>query len=212
VRRALQRVSRSRPLARALLGIDFPAIRDGERYFDLTTPVLIRTVARDLTPASRVLDMGTGLFAAIGLALWRRVGCSVVCSDVDERIVARALQAVALNHAPLEVVQSDLFERAPGPFDAVTFNPPYVPREQLLGNETFASQSDGGPGGTAVLERFLDAFAEHGGGAVAYVGLGATHVPRSRVTPLVAARPALELRDIRGSRLPPVDVYVLARR
>ena len=77
-----------------LLRIDVPPIDADRRYFDLTTPVLVRLVAPRVTASTRLLDMGTGAFAAIGLALWRRTGCQVVASD---EATPQGLRAIAVN-------------------------------------------------------------------------------------------------------------------
>jgi release factor glutamine methyltransferase len=169
--------------------VDLPSVLPGERYFDLTTPLLARELRARATPATRLLDMGTGPFAILGLSTWRASGCSVVCSDVDEAIVARARETVALNRAPLAVVRSRLFDAVDGPFDLVAFNAPYVPTADVRASERFPVQSDGGPTGTEVVGGFLDAFAAAGGDAVALLGIGGLHVDVSRVKGLVAARP-----------------------
>lgn len=210
VRRALFWVSRSRVLARALFGIEFEGAAPGERYFDLTTPVLVRTVARVVPRGSRVLDMGTGLFAAIGLALWKR-GYEVTCSDVDPMIVTRAKEAIPRNRARLQVIQSDLFASVEGEFDVVTFNPPYIPSSQLLGGEAFSGQSDGGVSGLDVFERFLLAFPASKV-PTAFVGVSAWHLGREKVLAVIGRHERIVVTRIHSSRLPPVDVYELGRR
>ena len=99
LRRAAGRVSQSRALARWLFGVEFPRAEAGARYFDLTTPVLVSVVAPRLRPGTRLLDMGTGAFATIGLALWRRTGCDVVSTDVRGELVRQARANVEANRA-----------------------------------------------------------------------------------------------------------------
>lgn len=212
VRRLLRQAARSRALARTLFGIDFPAHAPGERYFDLTTAALVRSAAARLAPGRRLLDMGTGLFATVGLATWKRTGCALVCSDRDPRIVERARVAVALNGAPAEVVCADLFDGLPGPFDVVAFNPPYVPTERLQSGERFRGQSDGGGDGSDVLARFLQGFAADGRGHVALLGTNDLFVPRPRMEALVAAVPGLALERVERAPLLPARVYVVIRR
>jgi len=209
LRRASGRVSRSRALARRLFGIDFPPRDDsGARYFDLTTPVLVSLVAPRLRPGTRLLDMGTGAFATIGLALWRRTGCDVVATDVGPELVRKAQANVDANHAPIRVVEARFYDGVEGEFDCVTFNAPYVPSSFLSRSDP---QSDGGPEGTIIIEGFLDGFAAKGGRATAYLGVNRLFVPREKVELLVGRRAGLGLIDVRRRWPWPVDVYVLTR-
>jgi methylase of polypeptide subunit release factors len=206
VRRAGGRLRGSRALARWFFGVDFPPSA-GQGYFDMTTPALVRVVGPRLGRDSRVLDMGTGPFAVIGLALWRRCGCHVVSTDVDPDIVRRARENVAANHAPIRVVEARYFEGIDEEFDCVTFNVPYVPTARLARPGDF--RSDGGPEGTSVIEGFLDALAARGRVATAYLGVNASFVPRRKVLPLVERREELRLREVVRSLVIPVDVYVV---
>ena len=197
--RSWRPVSRSRPLARRLFGVEFPELGAGDQYFDVTTPLLVRAAARRLGPGRRLLDMGTGAFAVIGLALWRRTGCQVVSTDIHPRILEQAQACVALNGAPIRVVQSRFFDALDEAFDVVTFNPPYVPSD-LARDPTYARpfdfQSNGGPEGASVIEEFYDAFATKGGRATAYVGMNELFVRGARVLDLLRARRSLVLQRI----------------
>ena len=209
LRRLAAAASTSRTLAPSPFLVDFPPLEPGERYFDLTTPMLVSTGVRRLGPGRRLLDMGTGAFATIGLALWRRTGCDVVSTDVTPELVRRARANVEANGAPIRVVQARFFEGLEGGFDLVTFNPPYVPSAMLSGPDV---QSDGGPEGTTVIEGFLDALAERGGQATALLGVNRLLVSRERVARLLEQRPGLGLTERLGHWSWPVDVYVLRRR
>lgn len=209
VRHVSGRVCQSRVLATRLFGVEFPREDAGARYFDVTTPVLVSVVAPGLRPGMRLLDMGTGAFATIGLALWRRTGCHVLSTDVQPDLVRKAQANVAANRAPIRVVEARFFDGVDGEFDCVTFNVPYVPSSLVYGPDL---QSDGGPEGTSVLEGFLDAFADRGGRATAYLGVNHVFVRREKIVPLVDRRPRLALEEVRRRWPWPVDVYVLARR
>lgn len=240
LRRGARRVASSPRLARALLGIEVPPIGPGRRYFDVTTIVLIRAVAPRVDRSSRVLDMGTGAFAAIGLALRKRTGCTVVSSDVDADLVKQARANVALNEAPIEVVQARFFDgvfnqpavgrdgrastlsvedgeglaAAAHGFDCVTFNAPYVPTGRVGadgGVGRYAAQSDGGALGTEIIEGFLEAFESEARVRRAYLGVNTTMVPRRASEASIAARAGLRLREIVSPSLLPVDIYVIDR-
>jgi hypothetical protein len=207
-------VSRSRPLARRLFGVDFPALGSGDQYFDVTTPLLVRAAARRLGEGRRLLDMGTGAFAVIGLALWRRTGCQVVSTDIHPRILEQARANVALNAAPIRVVRSRFFDELDEEFDVVTFNPPYVP-SALASDPTYARpfdfQSDGGPEGVSVIEGFYEAFAARGGQAVACLAVNELFVSGEKARRLLAARPGLVLEGIDRIDGLPFCVFELRR-
>ncbi len=211
IRPAVRALARSRTVARLVFGIDFPPLVGGERYFDLTTPAIVRLLSSRATPRDRVLDMGTGLFATIGLTLWRRLGCAVVSSDVDPAIVERAREAVRLNRAPVTVVQSRFLDGVDGPFDWVTFNPPYVPTHLVDKTEPFPGQSDGGPRGLDVFEGFLRSFDARGAAATALVGMNGRLVPQTLVREMLRAWPQLRLVDVLHVAPLPAEVYVLRR-
>ncbi len=210
VRRAAKGLSRSRPLARWMFGIDFPPCPEGARYFDITTPVLVRAARAYLDRSSRLLDMGTGAFASIGVCLWRRTGCEVVSTDIHPDIVRQARENVARNSAPNQVIEARFFEGVEGDFDCITFNIPYVPTRLLSAAGDF--QSDGGPEGTSVIEAFLDAFVVRGGRARALLGVNRIFVPPQRFLPLVAARPDLVVERTIRPPVWPAAVYVIRRR
>ncbi len=205
--------SRSRLLARRLFRVDFPELGAGDQYFDVTTPLLVRAAARRLDGGRRLLDMGTGAFAVIGLAVWRRTGCQVVSTDIHPRILEQARANVSLNQAPIRVLHSRFFDALEEEFDVVTFNPPYVP-SRLAGEPTyarpFAFQSDGGPEGTSVIEDFCDAFAARGGHAVACLGMNELFVSGAKVRQLLAARKGLVLESV--DRFDGLPFYVLEFR
>lgn len=210
-----QRVFHSRRAAEALFGIRFVPVDRGYYYFDATTYVLARHLRRAVRPEQRVLDMGTGTAAALGLYLWKHVGCRVVSADVNPEMVRRSRESVRANGAPIQVVESDLFSGVAEPFDVVTFNPPYVPTAVGEGRsftEATRSQWDGGPAGTAVIERFLAAFAALPHPADAYVGVNGRHVAEPLMRRCIEAHPGLELRGIHRHWALPIVIYLVGNR
>jgi methylase of polypeptide subunit release factors len=207
--------TRSRLLARALFGVDFRPLQEDETYFDVTTPVLVREAARRLTRSSRVLDLGTGTVAVIGLALWRRLGCEVTSADVNPESVALARANVDRNRAPIRVLESTFFDAVEDSFDAVVFNPPYVPTEagRRRGlSARFRRQWDGGPDGLAVIDGFLAALEADGRDPLVLMGVNHAHTPRGHVTALIDTHADVRTEEVYRHPLLPVDVYVLRKR
>ncbi len=206
-------LARSRWVGRLLFGFDLPALRPGDRYFDVTT-LALRRAARRIPPGARVLDLGTGSAALLALDLWRR-GCRVEAVEIDAGVAGEAEASIRRQGAHRPLRRADLLEGAPDDLEFVLFNPPYVPTATGEGRglpAAFRSQWDGGPDGTRVISAFLDALAAHPGDPTALLGVNGRHVPRERVEALVAERPALVLRETRGEPLLGVWVFVLGRR
>jgi len=76
----------------------------------------------------RVLELGTGS-GAIAIALAReRPGLAIVATDVSEAALALARRNARDHGAEIDFVLSDWFDAlAPGQFDLIVSNPPYVP-------------------------------------------------------------------------------------
>ena len=185
-----------------------------ESYFDVTTPVLVNVALACLPRGARVVDMGTGPFATVGLALWRHHGCEVISVDVNEDSVRLARQNVAVNRAPVEVVASRFFDAVADDFDAVVFNPPYVPSAvgDARGLTTrFRAQWDGGSDGTEVIRDFIVAVASDARRPLAIMGVNRSHVPSARLRPLLHAA-LVDVVATRSHPVLPVDVYVFRGR
>lgn len=199
-------------VARALFGIRFaPALSEHDYYFDITTVVLFQFLAKRLDRRSRLLDMGTGAAAVLGLSLWRRVGCQVISSDINPVLVTSARRNVAHNRAPIEVVQSRFFNAVPDRFDVVSFNPPYVPtssgEERVL--QERRSQWDGGADGTDVIAGYLEAVAALGRPVTSHLGMNRQHVDGRKMSRVLTGR-KVRLTEVFPHPLLPVDVYTIA--
>ena len=204
-------LTRSPLAARLLFGGSYGAPAAGAHHFDVTSLGLLREARRTVRRGARVLDMGTGSAALLGLWCWRRRGCRVVCTDRDPAIAREARAAVERNGAPLPVVCCALFDGVRGPFDVVLFNPPYVPTavgEERALPARYRSQWDGGPEGTSTIEAFVRGFAAAAGDATGLLGVNRRHAPRARVTPLLGDL----AYEVRAHPVLPVDVYVLRNR
>jgi methylase of polypeptide subunit release factors len=211
----LARVTASPFWTRRCFGVRLLPLSPGEHAFDVTSLALPRLLRRAIAPGARVLDLGTGSAAILGLWLWKRLGCRVTATEIDPAIAERARAHVRHNGAPIEVLEGRFFEPVRGAFDAVVFNPPYW--RQARGERQglpvhLRTQWDGGQDGTETLCGFLAAFARDGGAATAYVGLNRLHVPRARALARIAAEEQLELRSSWKHPWLPVDAYVLVRK
>lgn len=146
----------------------------------------------------RALDVGTG--TGVLAAVLARAGARVVATDVEARAVACAQENVArLGVAgSVEVVLADLF--APGPFDLVVSNPPWLPADAASPLERAVYD----PGGR-FLEALVAGLPDHlapGGEAWLVLSDLAERLglrPAGHVEGL-AARAGLAVRDVREAR------------
>jgi release factor glutamine methyltransferase len=135
------------------MGLELETHPDVYRPAEDTALLLKALAALDVGPGDLACDVGTGTGAA-GLAMARR-GARVIGVDVNPRAVRLARANAARNAiAGFEAVQGSLLAGLKGPFDLVTFNPPYLPVEGEMPGD-LAKAWEGGPGGIAWARLFL---------------------------------------------------------
>ncbi|MEK6902631.1 MAG: HemK2/MTQ2 family protein methyltransferase, partial [archaeon] len=105
----------------------------------------------------KCLDMGSGSGIQT-IALLNNGAASVTCVDVNIHALAATKKIVehVFRDATVRYVESNLFEKVDREerFDVITFNPPYVPSEEIKWMET-----DGGKKGRETIDRFLEQFS-----------------------------------------------------
>ena len=212
---AARRAYRQKPLAEALFGVRLGPIGSDDYYFDLTSFALLRRALKVVDADTRVVDLGAGAHAIVGLALWRRRGCPVISVEIDPALTALARESVARNDAAISVCCGSFFQCVEEPFDLVVFNPPYIPTESGLGeglSETRRSQWDGGASGAEVIESFLDAALTLPHPFRVLMGVNRMHVSEERVVGEILARPTLDLIGCHQMPIIPAVIYDFARR
>lgn len=123
--------------------------------------LLLASGARKLR--GEVLEIGCGSGIASLFCARASGSNSVLGVDINPDAVACAAANASLNKIPnASFRRSDLFSEVTGRYDAILFNPPYLPTpesERMDGalNDAF----DGGPDGRRVLDRFLGHFDSH---------------------------------------------------
>ncbi|MFQ5985751.1 MAG: HemK2/MTQ2 family protein methyltransferase [Thermoplasmata archaeon] len=106
--------------------------------------------ALDLAGASSFLEIGTGT-GLIALHAARRI--RTVATDINPFAVSLARANALRNDLALDVVRADLLNGLNGTFDAIAFNPPYLPLKPR--GEWLDRAWSGGRGGDEVVLRFL---------------------------------------------------------
>lgn len=170
--------------------------------------LLAGTLARELPPDARVLDVFTGS-GVLAVAAGRAGALAVTAVDVSRRAVACARLNGRLNGVRVEALRGDAFAPVAGrSFDVIVGNPPYVPG--YSGAARGAARAwEGGADGRMLLDRLCAGAASHlrpGGllllvqssvsgldatlAALTKTGLDARVIERRRgpLGPLVAAR------------------------
>lgn len=112
----------------------------------------------EVAPGQRLLDMGTG--SGIVALHAAKIGSSVTAVDINPNAVQCARSNALRNDLKMDVVEGDLFEKVPGLFDVIVFNPPYLPDDD--GPPSWMEKAwAGGADGTDVIVRFLDQAWRH---------------------------------------------------
>lgn len=108
----------------------------------------------------RVLDVGTGCGLQAVVASSR--ASEVLGTDISPLAVANAAENAALNKARnCRFAQGDLFSNVSGQFDAIIFNPPYLPSAEEDATAGIIDKAwNGGSDGRAVIGRFLQEFPD----------------------------------------------------
>jgi len=125
---------------------------DAEVYAAAEDSALLAGVAVDYVgPDQRVLDVGTGS-GYVARRIADETEADVVGCDLNPLACRRAREA------GVEVVRCDLVEPfREGAFDAVVFNPPYLPTDpEAQWDDWLETALSGGETGREVIERFLD--------------------------------------------------------
>lgn len=109
--------------------------------------------AAEVQPGEEILEVGTGTgIVALHCA---RAGARVTATDINPAALGCAEANAERNRLQLKVLQSDLFSAVEGRFDAILFNPPYLPSDSQSSTSWLEKAWDGGPEGIAVVSRFL---------------------------------------------------------
>ena len=126
-------------------GIDFDVYRPAEDSALLAGAVVEHVAASDL-----VLDVGTGS-GYVARRIQDETGARVVGADVNPHACSSAREA------GMEAVRADLVTPfREGSFDAVVFNPPYLPVDpDAEWGGWFETALSGGETGREVIERFV---------------------------------------------------------
>ena len=117
---------------------------------------LLADVACDrLEAGALVLEVGTGS-GYVAARLAAETGARVVASDVNPHACGQARERGA--DAGVEVVRADLVSPfADGAFDAVVFNPPYLPTDADAEWDDWMERAlSGGESGREVIDPFLE--------------------------------------------------------
>ncbi|HIH19018.1 TPA: methyltransferase [Candidatus Micrarchaeota archaeon] len=128
---------------------------DASVYEPAEDSFLLATYASSLE--GRILDIGTGTGIAALSAAYAERRNDVIGVDTNPAAIECAKKNAKLNNlGNVEFLVSDLFAGVSGKFDAILFNPPYLPtsREERLKNAKENAAYDGGLSGLEVFFRF----------------------------------------------------------
>lgn len=99
----------------------------------------------------KALDMGTG--SGVIAVKMAEKGASVTTADINPEALKEAERKAEEVGVEIGTVKSDLFEDIEGTYDLITFNPPYLPGEEGVGDEEIWR---GGETGVEIIRFFLE--------------------------------------------------------
>lgn len=147
------------------------------------TETLIEAALRNLQPAARILDLGTGSGAIIVTLLAEAPQATGVAADLSPAALSVArCNAQRLSVLPrLELVESDWFSAIAGEFDMIVSNPPYIHSAGIAGlapevrNFDPHAALDGGTDGLDAFRAIAESasgFLLPGGHVLVEIGMG----------------------------------------
>ena len=109
--------------------------------------------------AGEVLEVGCG--SGLVSLSWAKNN-NVTAVDINPEAVKCTRQNARKNKLKITAFESNLFSKVIGKFDAILFNPPYLPtsEEEILDGEINRAY-DGGPDGRKILDHFLAEFSKY---------------------------------------------------
>lgn len=131
-------------------------VEEAEEVYPPSEDTYLLLAALEAPADGSFLEVGTG---AGLVALHAARTSRVVATDVNPQAVRLCRRNALRNGLALDVVRTDLFAGLRGPFDAIAFNPPYLPRAPQDG--WLDRAWSGGADGNQVILRFLDAARDH---------------------------------------------------
>jgi release factor glutamine methyltransferase len=112
----------------------------------------------EVAPGERFLEVGCG--AGLISLHAAKAGAEVVAADINPHAVECTKKNAVRNNLKMEVLRSDLFEKTEGYFDAIAFNPPYLP-EETRSTSWIEKSWSGGSEGSEVAVKFLEKAWKH---------------------------------------------------
>ncbi len=144
---------------------------------------------RSCSMYGRVIDLCTGSGCVAITIARERPTMQVTATDVSARALLVAQEnALRLGACGIGFREGDLFAGAPGPYELVTANPPYIPSGDIPGLDADVRDFeprialDGGNDGLAILRRVVEDAPDHlvGGGVLAVeIGADQGHAVRA---------------------------------
>ena len=106
----------------------------------------------------RVLEVGAGS-GYVSVRIARETDARVVAADLNPHACRQTRERAREAGVAVEVVRANLADPFRAAFDAVLFNPPYIPGEPVY-DDWMGVALSGGESGRAVIDPFLDTVAE----------------------------------------------------
>lgn len=217
-------IASSRTVTRLIFNVDIPFGRDSydnKLYWDLTTPVLKKSIFKYARNSQRILEIGTGGFGILSISLAKHVNAEITAVDINPVLVTSARGVAEFNNVDITIKESDMFRDVRGAFDIVFWNLPYVPtgygakfynvKESDI-KKAGAAGWDGGTEGTDILRSFLRAaprmITENG---LIIAGLNTFYIPVPRVKSIIDEN-ALELKSVCSSFCNPSKAFIMCRK
>lgn len=215
----------SKAIARYIFNIDLSLTHSRpvtEFYWDLTTLVLKKALAKHVKDNQRVLEVGTGEFAILSIYLAKKKKVDMTAVDINPVSLRHAEEVVKYNGVNVHLAESDIFSNVEGTFDIIFWNLPYVPTDfgkeyHMVGKNGITMEDagstgwDGGPAGTEFLDYALkDAHRMLNSCGKLIVGINTFFLTQRQIQELIA-KSGLTINAVCSSVFNPSKAYILTK-
>lgn len=187
--------------------------------WDFTTLILKRALRTRIKPNISVLEIGVGRAALLCIYLARSFNLKPDGVDIIPDRVESSLRIARYNNTPLNIWQSDFFERVENKYHLIFWNAAYIPTEfgtkhQLTHQEDLgdARTWDGGASGADTIDRFLSQAPQYlSVNGEILLGVNHFHISRENISRIIQNH-SLTIIDLISRPFNPSLVYVLGKK
>lgn len=102
---------------------------------ELLVEKIIKKIKKYKIIKPNIIDLGTGS-GCIAIAIKKNIDCTMTSLDISKKALAIAKENAKENNTEINFIQKDMSQEPLDAYDIIISNPPYVKKEEWVGEET----------------------------------------------------------------------------